>query len=72
MEKRKFEELMTELEIIVKDLESGDIDLDTSIKKYTDAMTLAKLCGEQLNQATEAVNKILTENGNLEEFKIEN
>ena len=33
MEDKKFEELMSELENIIKDLESGNTDLDSSIKK---------------------------------------
>jgi exodeoxyribonuclease VII small subunit len=70
MEKKKFEDLMKELETIVKELENGDIDLEASIEKYTEAMKLVKVCGDKLNKASESVNKILTENGTLEDFKI--
>ena len=70
MEKKKFEELMKELENIVKELENGDVDLEASIEKYTEAMKLVKVCGDKLNKASESVNKILTENGTLEDFKI--
>ena len=34
-------------------------------------MKLIKLCSDKLNKATESVNKILEENGNLEDFTIE-
>ncbi len=71
MENKKFEEALTELESIVKELESGNIDLDLAIEKYTNAMKLAKFCGDKLNNATEKVNKILAENGKLEDFSIE-
>lgn len=71
MEKKKFEELMEELENIVRELENGDVDLETSIDKYTKAMKLVKICGDKLNKASESVNKILKENGELEDFKIE-
>ena len=70
-EEKKFEALMTELDEIVKDLESGNSDLEESIKKYTEAMQIVKLCNEKLETATEAVNKILKENGELEDYKIE-
>ena len=72
MEKKEktFEESLTELESIVKELEQGDVDLDKAISKYSEAMNLAKSCGDKLNNATEAVNKILSENGNLENFEI--
>lgn len=73
MEKKEvsFEEKIRELETIVKELESGEINLDDAIEKYTTAMKLAKECSDKLNSATEKVNKILKENGSLEEFKIE-
>lgn len=70
MEEKTFEVALKELESIVRELESGNIDLDIAIKKYTEAMELAKLCGDKLNSATESVNKILTENGKLEDFAI--
>ena len=50
----------------------GNVDLDNAIAKYNEAMQLAKLCGEKLNNAKESINKILTENNSLEDFKIEN
>lgn len=71
MEEKKFEELMSELEQNVKKLENGDIDLDSSIEIYSQAMKLAKVCGDKLNKATESVNKILMDNGAVEDFKVE-
>ncbi len=71
MEEKKFEELLNELEINVKKLENGDVDLDSSIEIYSEAMKLAKICGDKLNKATESVNKILMDNGSVEDFKME-
>lgn len=70
-ENKNFEESLQELENIVKELESGNVDLDNAINKYTEAMKLAKFCSEKLNDATEKVNKILTEDNKLEDFKTE-
>lgn len=70
-EEKKFEELMNDLEVIVKDLENGNTDLDESIKKYTEAMKIVKICNDKLTNATEAVNKILQENGELVNFEME-
>ncbi len=72
MEKKPktFEENFQELEILVKDLENGNVSLDSSIEKYTKAMALAKECGDKLSEATKQVNSILLESGNLEEFKL--
>ena len=70
IEEKKFEELIEELEVIVKDLEAGNTDLDETIKKYTEAMKIAKVCNDKLENATTAVNKILNENGELTDFEI--
>lgn len=67
----KFEEKLTELEKMVNELEKGDVDLDDAIEKYTKAMKLAKECSNKLKTAEENVNKILTENGKEEDFKVE-
>ncbi len=69
-EEKKFEELMTDLEVIVKDLENGTTDLESSIEKYTEAMKIVKVCNDKLTNATEAVNKILKENGELADFEV--
>jgi len=66
---KSFEEKLEELELIVRELENGEVDLDDAIKKYTEAMKIAKECSVKLDSATKAVNKILKENGELEEFK---
>lgn len=71
MKEKKFEDSLQELEKIVKELESGNVDLDDAINKYTEAMKLAKFCSEKLNDATKKVNKILTEDNKLEEFNAE-
>lgn len=73
MEKKeaKFEEKLQKLEEMVTELESGNVDLDDAIDKYTKAMKLAKECSEKLKTAEENVNKILTESGSEENFEIE-
>lgn len=67
----KFEDQIKELETIVNELENGEVDLDTSIEKYTKAMTLVKSCDEKLKKIDEKVSKIVTENNVLEDFNVE-
>lgn len=71
MAKEKFEDKLNELEKIVSELEKGEIDLDSAIEKYTNAMKLVKECSEKLKNAEENVNKILNENGKEEDFTVE-
>ena len=66
----KFEEKINELEKIISELESGEIDLEESINKYTIAMKLVKECDEKLKNIEEQVNKIVLENGTTEDFKL--
>ena len=72
MEEKSFEENLNNLEKLVRELESGQAPLDDAIAKYTEAMNLAKVCSDKINKATESVNKILTEQGELKDFNVEN
>ena len=67
----KFEEKIKKLEEIVATLESDTNDLEDSINKYSEAMKLVKECDEQLKNIEESVNKIVNENGELEDLEIE-
>ena len=72
MEKNKtFEEFLLKLEVIIRELESGEVPLDDMVKKYTEAMELVKFCNQKLANATETVNKILNSDGSFTEFKPE-
>ena len=75
MEKKEkelsFEESIKKLEIIVKELESGEVLLDDVINKFNEACVLAKTCDEKLKNATDSINTILNEDGSLKEFTIE-
>ena len=68
---KKFEDKIKDLEKIISELESGEISLEQSIDKYTEAMKLASECDKEIKEAEEKVNKIVTENG-LEDFEVEN
>lgn len=67
----KFEDKIKQLEEIINELENGEIDLDESINKYTEAMKLVKECEEKLKNIENQVNKIVLENGEMENFEIE-
>ena len=67
----KFEEKLKELESIIADLENGEIDLDQSIEKYTRAMKLVKECDEKLKSVEEQVSKLVTEEGEIQNFEME-
>lgn len=73
-EKKKelsFEESLEKLEVIVKKLESGEVPLDEAIDNFNEAMKLAKTCDEKLKNAEEAITKLVKDNGEVVDFKIE-
>ena len=71
-EKRKnIESAVKDLEKIVSELESGELDLDKSIEKYTEAMKLIQTCEKKLNAATKTVNKLVEANGKIIDFEVE-
>ena len=54
----KYEELLKELEIIVKELESGNLSLEESISKYQKGIELSNQCKKMLEEAkTVIINK---------------
>lgn len=69
-EEMTFEEKIKLLEEIVKELESGEVPLEEAIDKYTLAMKLAKECSDKLTKVSDKVNKIMLENGKLEDFTV--
>lgn len=75
MEKKKdkvsFEENITKLENIVRELESGNVALDDALAKFNEAFEISKECDAKLKEVSESLNKVLNKDGNLEEFKIE-
>lgn len=70
-EEKTFEDQVRELEKIVSELESGELDLDKSIVRYTEAMKLIESCETKLNNATETINKIVDKNGKISDFVVE-
>lgn len=67
---KTFEESLESLENIVKELESGTVNLDDAINKYSEAMKLVKICEDKIKSAEEMVTKIVKENGSLEDFEV--
>ena len=70
MEKKekKFEEKIKILETIIDQLENGNIDLDESINKYSEAMQLIKECDQELKAIETKVTKIVSDANELEIF----
>ncbi|MBQ1812786.1 MAG: exodeoxyribonuclease VII small subunit [Bacilli bacterium] len=66
---KSFEENLEQLESIVKELESGNVNLDDAINKYSEAMKLVKVCEDKIKSAEELVTKIVKDSG-VEDFEV--
>lgn len=62
MEKKiTYTEAIKELELIVNEIEEGEISIDTLSEKVKRASELIKICKDKLTSTEEDVNKILEE-----------
>lgn len=64
---KSFEEMIVELENIVKSLERDNLNLDESITKFESGMKLAKDCNKKIEEAEKRITILLNENGDLKE-----
>lgn len=71
MKDKTFEGAIKELELIVQELERGELPLEEAISKYTEAMKLIDGCEKKLTRATQTINKLVEENGKISDFKVE-
>ena len=65
---KNFEEMIENSEQIAKDLESGNLSLDESVKKFEEGMEISKECSKILEDAEKKIT-ILTKDsqGNIKE-----
>jgi exodeoxyribonuclease VII small subunit len=63
---KDFESAIAELEKIVKQLEDGDLPLDTSLALFERGVELSRYCHDQLGAAQKRI-ELLTERGELKD-----
>ncbi len=59
MKELSFEDSMKKIEQIVGELEKGDLPLEESLKRFEEAVKLARACHEKLEGAQKKVNKLM-------------
>ncbi len=59
MAEKKFEDALVRLEEIVKELESGDLPLDLSLKLFEEGIKLSRICNKRLEDAERRVEILL-------------
>ncbi|THB73864.1 MAG: exodeoxyribonuclease VII small subunit [Desulfobulbaceae bacterium] len=67
MAKKTFETALSRLEQIADELESGDLSLDASLKKFDEGIKLADYCNTKLTEARTKVDILLEKNDTIVE-----
>lgn len=59
MRKVSFEKALETLELLVAELEDGELSLDDAMKKYEEGLTLTRECSRQLKEAEKKVELLM-------------
>jgi exodeoxyribonuclease VII small subunit len=59
MAEKKFESALARLEDIVKELETGDLSLEQSLKLFEEGIKLSRICNKRLEEAERRVEILL-------------
>ena len=65
MAEQTFDEMLQELETLVRNLESGRVGLEEAMNTYKRGMTLKKECDTKLAQAKAQIDKLIIESGQI-------
>jgi exodeoxyribonuclease VII small subunit len=63
MAKKTFEQSLKQLEEIVAELESGDLPLESAIKKFEDGMELSRFCTQKLEETERRITILMKDDG---------
>ncbi len=58
-EQIKFEDALARLETIVRQLESGELDLEEALAKFEEGIGLVKICNKKLETAEKKIETLL-------------
>jgi exodeoxyribonuclease VII small subunit len=61
-----FEECLQRLEVIVKEMERGDLPLEQSLKLFEEGISLSGSCRKELEEAEGKIEILIKQNGTLQ------
>ncbi|MCK5684707.1 exodeoxyribonuclease VII small subunit [bacterium] len=71
--KKTFETALTDLENIVKDMESGELSLESAMKNYENGLKQSKYCFDLLDKTEKKISLLkLDKQGNIKEKTVMN
>ena len=66
-----FEENVEQLEKVVQELENGNLNLEDSIKKFEEGMSISKKCNEILEEEEKKITVLIKKDDGVEEENFE-
>jgi exodeoxyribonuclease VII small subunit len=64
-QKLSFEQSLQRLEQVVRELETGDLSLDTALALFQEGVMLSRSCSGQLDHAEARIEKLLEQGGEI-------
>lgn len=61
----RFEECLQRLEVVVREMERGELSLEDSLKLFEEGVTLSGSCRKELEEAEGKVEILLKQNGQM-------
>lgn len=65
MAKQTFEESLEKLEQITREMENGELSLESSLKKFDEGIRLADFCTKKLDEAQKKIDVLINRDGVL-------
>ena len=66
MAKEKFEDALEKLEKIVREMEAGDLPLDSALKSFEEGIRLIRFCSARLDESQRRVEQLLEKENSLQ------
>jgi exodeoxyribonuclease VII small subunit len=66
-----FEQALTELELIVNQIENDEVELELALEKYQQGVALVKFCQDKLKQIEQKVKILDTNTDSLKDINVE-
>lgn len=65
MPKKSFEDSLSRLEEISRELEDGELNLETSLKRFEEGIKLVQFCSKKLDESQKKIDILLEKDGVL-------
>ncbi|ACV63380.1 exodeoxyribonuclease VII, small subunit [Desulfofarcimen acetoxidans DSM 771] len=56
-----FDQALSRLEVIVRELENGQLPLENALELFAEGVALSKVCNKKLEQAEKKISRLITD-----------